>query len=62
MSLKIEQGEIEDAINLVKSECVGIDEMSAYEINKLALSIVMASNVYDAGALVSESIDYLNES
>ena len=61
MSLKIEQGEIEDAIKLVKKECVGVDEMTAYEINKLAVQIVMASNVYDSAALISESIDYLNE-
>jgi hypothetical protein len=61
MSLKIEQGEIEDAIKLVKKECVGVDEMSPYEINRLAVEIVMASNVYDSAALISESIDYLNE-
>ncbi len=61
MSLKIEAGEIEDAIKLVKNECVGVDEMSSFEINQLAVQIVMASNVYDSAALISESIDYLNE-
>ena len=61
MSLKIEQGEIEDALKLVKKECVGIDEMTPFEINKLAIQIVMASNLYDSAALISESIDYLNE-
>ncbi len=61
MSLKIEQGEIADAIKLIKKECVGVKEMTPYEINKLAVSIVMASNVYDSAALISESIDYLNE-
>lgn len=61
MSLKIEAGEIEDAVKLVKKECVGVDEMSAFEINQLAVQIVMASNVYDSAALISESIDYLNE-
>lgn len=61
MSLKIEQGEIADALKLIKKECVGYKDMTAYEINKLAVSIVMASNVYDSAALISESIDYLNE-
>ena len=61
MSMKIEEGEIADAIKLIKKECVGYDEMSPYEINSLAMQLVTASNIYDSAALISESIAYLNQ-
>ena len=48
MSLNIDGSEIADAIKLIKKECVGVKEMSAYEINTLALKIVTASNIYDS--------------
>lgn len=62
MSLKIEAGEITAALKLVKKECDGVKAMSPYEINKLAIQIVMASNMFDSAALISESIDLLTES
>jgi len=62
MSLNIQAGEISAAIKLVKKECHGVKEMTAYEINKLAIQIVMASNMYDSASLISESIDVLTES
>jgi len=62
MSLNIESGEIAEAVKMVKKECEGAKEMTAYEINKLALQIVVASNMYDSASLISESIDLLTES
>jgi signal transduction protein with GAF and PtsI domain len=62
MSLNIEAGEIAAAVKMVKKECERVKEMSAYEINKLALQIVVASNMYDSASLISESIDVLTES
>lgn len=61
MTMKIESGEISDAVKMVKKECVGVKEMTPYEINKLAMQVVLASNVYDSAALISEAIEYLNE-
>ena len=61
MTMKIESGEISDAVKMVKKECVGVKEMTLYEINKLAMQVVLASNVYDSAALISEAIEYLNE-
>ena len=61
MSLNIDDSEIADAIKLIKKECVGVKEMTAYEINTLAVKIVTASNIYDSASLVSEAIEYLNE-
>ena len=34
MSLEIEDGEIADAIKMVKKECVGVSDMTAFEINQ----------------------------
>lgn len=62
MSLKIEAGEITAAVKLVKKECEGVKQMTSFEINKLAIQIVMASNMFDSAALISESIDLLTES
>ncbi len=62
MSLKIEAGELTAAIKMVKKEGDGVKEMTAYEINKLAVQIVMASNMFDSAALISESIDALVDS
>jgi signal transduction protein with GAF and PtsI domain len=62
MSLKVEAGEITAALKMVKKECHGVKEMTAYEINKLAIQIVVASNMFDSAALISESIDLLTES
>lgn len=62
MSLKIESGEITAALKLVKKECEGVKDMTPYEINKLAIQLVVASNMYDSAAIVSESIDLLTES
>lgn len=62
MSLKIEAGELTAAIKMVKKECDGVKEMTAYEINKLAVQIVVASNMFDSAALISESIDALVDS
>jgi len=68
MSIEIEAGEITDALKMVKKECVGVKEMTPFEINQLAVQIVQASNVYDAADLIAESskkiaeaIEYLNE-
>ena len=68
MSLQIEKDELAEAIEMGKKQCVDVDEMSAYEINKLAIEIVTASNQYDSAweiadklRQISESIDYLNE-
>ena len=68
MSLEIEDGEITDAIKMVKKECFKVEDMSPFEINQLAVQIVQASNVYDAADLISDSakkiaeaIEYLNE-
>ena len=61
MSMKIESGEIVDAIKLVKKECVGVKDMTPFEINQLAVQEVTASNIYDSAALISEAIEYLNE-
>ena len=68
MSLEIEDGEITDALKMVKKECVGVKEMTPFEINQLAVQIVQASNVYDAAGLISDSakkiaeaVEYLNE-
>lgn len=69
MGLEIEDGEIADAIKLVKKECVGVNEMTPFEINQLAVQIVRASNSYDAadliadaGKKIAEAIEFLNES
>jgi len=68
MSLEVEDGEIADAITMVKKECVGVDEMTPFEINQLAIQVVRASNSYDAadliaeaGKKIAEAIEYLNE-
>ena len=61
MSMKIESGEIADAIKLIKKECVGVKDMTPFEINQLAVQAVTASNIYDSAALISEAIEYLNE-
>ena len=59
MSIQIEAGEITEALKLVRKECHNVDEMSAYEINKLALQLVSASNMFDSATLISDSIDDL---
>lgn len=61
MSMKIENGEISDAVELVKNECDGVKEMTPFEINQSAVQIVTPSNIYDSAALISEAIEYLNE-
>ena len=52
MSLNIEAGEIAEAVKMVKKECENAKEMTAYEINKLAMQIVVASNMYDSASLM----------
>lgn len=59
MSLQIEDGEITEALKLIKKECHNFDELSAYEVNKLALELVTASNMFDSATLISDSIDDL---
>ena len=59
MSIQVEAGEITDAIKLIKKECHNFDELSAYEVNKLAIELVTASNMFDSATLISDSIDSL---
>ena len=59
MSIQIEAGEITEALKLIKKECHNFDELSAYEVNKLALEMVTASNMFDSATLISDSIDDL---
>ena len=59
MSIQIEAGEITEALKLIKKECHNFDELSAYEVNKLALELVTASNMFDSATLISDSIDDL---
>jgi hypothetical protein len=59
MSIQIESGEITDAIKLIKKECHNFDDLSAYEVNKLAIELVTASNMFDSATLISDSIDNL---
>lgn len=68
MGMEIEDGEIADAIKMIKNECVDVDKMTPFEINQLAVQLVQASNTYDAADLISDSarkiaeaIEYLNE-
>ena len=68
MSIEIEDGEITDALKMVKKECLDVNGMTPFEVNQLAIQIVQASNVYDAADLISDSakkiaeaIEYLNE-
>lgn len=59
MTIQIEEGEITDAIELLKKECHEFDNLSAYEVNKLAIELVAASNIFDSATLISDSIDDL---
>lgn len=59
MAIGIEAGEITDAIKLIKKEGHNFDELSAYEVNKLAIELVAASNMFDSATLISDSIDNL---
>lgn len=59
MAIQIEAGEITEALKLIKKECHNFDELSAYEVNKLALELVTASNMFDSATLISDSIDDL---
>jgi hypothetical protein len=59
MGIKIEEGEINDAIKMLKNECLDFDELTPYEVNSLAIKLVAASNIYDSASLISESIDDL---
>ena len=59
MTIEIETGDISDAIKLLKEECHDFDDLSAYEVNKLAIELVAASNIFDSATLISDSIDNL---
>ena len=59
MSIQVESGEITDAIELIKEEAHNFDDLSAYEVNKLAIELVTASNMFDSATLISDSIDNL---
>ena len=59
MSIQIEAGEITEALKLIKNECHDFDDLTAYEVNKLAIELVTASNMFDSATLISDSIDNL---
>jgi len=59
MTIEIETGDISEAIKLLKEECHDFDDLSAYEVNKLAIELVAASNIFDSATLISDSIDNL---
>ena len=59
MTIEIETGDISEAIKLLKEECYDFDNLSAYEVNKLAIELVAASNIFDSATLISDSIDNL---
>ena len=59
MTIEIETGDIAEAIKLLKEECYDFDDLSAYEVNKLAIELVAASNIFDSATLISDSIDNL---
>ncbi len=59
MSIEIETGDISEAIELLKEECHEFENLSAYEVNKLAIELVAASNIFDSATLISDSIDNL---
>ena len=59
MGINIEDGELSEAIKMLKNECVDFDELTPYEVNSLAVKLVAASNLYDAASMISESIDDL---
>ncbi len=59
MSIEIETGDISEAIELLKEECHEFENLTAYEVNKLAIELVAASNIFDSASLISDSIDNL---
>ncbi len=59
MTIEIETGDISDAITLLKEECHEFENLTAYEVNKLAIELVAASNIFDSATLISDSIDNL---
>lgn len=59
MGMNIEDGDLSAAIKILKNECVDFDELTPYEVNRLAVKLVAASNLYDSASLISQSIDDL---
>ncbi len=59
MTIEIETGDISEAIELLKEECHEFENLTAYEVNKLAIELVAASNIFDSASLISDSIDNL---